>query len=92
MIYATLFGLLACALVICFGAETIADAILGKEKSWNVTATERETLVQNIVKMDKHFRTWTVRCFNINARAVNEINNRAKAQGAKRGQRVEIQL
>lgn len=56
------------------------------------TATERETLVQNIVKMDKHFRTWTVRRFNINARAVNEINNRAKAQGAKRGQRVEIQL
>ena len=28
----------------------------------------------------------------INAMAVNEINNRAKAQGAKRGQRVEIQL
>lgn len=61
-------------------------------KSWNVTATERETLVENIMKMDKHFRTWTVRRFNINAMAVNEINNRAKAQGAKRGQRVEIQL
>lgn len=28
MIYATLFGLLAVALAICFGAETIADAIL----------------------------------------------------------------
>ena len=26
MIYATLFGLLAVALAICFGAETIADA------------------------------------------------------------------
>ena len=32
MIYAILFGLLACALAIYFGAETIADAILGKEK------------------------------------------------------------
>ena len=61
-------------------------------KSWNVTATERETLVENIMKMDKHFRTWTVRRFNINAMAVNEINNRAKAEGYKRGQRVEIQL
>ena len=61
-------------------------------KSWNVTATERETLVENIMKMDKHFRTWTVRRFNINAMAVNEINNRAKAQGFKRGQRVELQL
>ena len=28
MIYAILFGLLACALAIYFGAETIADAIL----------------------------------------------------------------
>ena len=27
MTYATLFGLLACALAIYFGAETIADAI-----------------------------------------------------------------
>lgn len=61
-------------------------------KSWNVTATERETLVENIMKMDKHFRTWTVRRFNINAMAVNEINNRAKAEGYKRGQRVELQL
>ena len=61
-------------------------------KSWNVTATERETLVENIMRMDKHFRTWTVRRFNINAMAVNEINNRAKAEGYKRGQRVEIQL
>ena len=61
-------------------------------KSWNVTATERETLVENIMKIDKHFRTWTVRRFNINAMAVNEINNRAKAEGYKRGQRVEIQL
>lgn len=61
-------------------------------KSWNVTTSERETLTENIMKMDKHFRTWTVRRFNINAMAVNEINNRAKAQGAKRGQRVEIQL
>ena len=32
MIYAILFGLLACALAIYFGAETIADAILEKEK------------------------------------------------------------
>lgn len=32
MIYATLFGLLAIALAIYFGAETIADAILDKEK------------------------------------------------------------
>ena len=61
-------------------------------KSWNVTAQERETLVENIMKMDKHLRTWTVRRFNINAIAVNEINNRAKAEGYKRGQRVEIQL
>ena len=61
-------------------------------KSWNVTATERETLVENIMKMDKYLRSWTVRRFNINAIAVNEINARAKAQGAKRGQRVEIQL
>ena len=61
-------------------------------KSWNVTATERETLVENIMKIDKHFRTWTVRRFNINAMAVNEINNRAKAEGYKRGQRVELQL
>ena len=68
------------------------QARVDEGKSWNVTATERETLVENIMKMDKHFRTWTVRRFNINAVAVNEINNRAKAQGAKRGQRVEIQL
>ena len=61
-------------------------------KSWNVTAQERETLVENIMKMDKHLRTWTVRRFNINAIAVNEINNRAKAEGYKRGQRVEIQF
>ena len=61
-------------------------------KSWNVTATERETLVENIMKMDKHFRTWTVRRFNINAMAVNEINNRAKAEGYERGQRVELRL
>ena len=61
-------------------------------KSWNVTAQERETLVENVMKMDKHLRTWTVRRFNINAIAVNEINNRAKAEGYKRGQRVEIQL
>ena len=61
-------------------------------KSWNVTAQERETMIENIMKMDKYMRTWTVRRFNINAMAVNEINNRAKAQGYKRGQRVEIQF
>ena len=84
------------------GMWQIADAVgqvllamqarVDEGKSWNVTATERETLVENVMKMDKHLRTWTVRRFNINAMAVNEINNRAKAQGAKRGQRVEIQL
>ena len=61
-------------------------------KSWNVTAAEREVMIENIMKMDKYLRSWTVRRFNINAIAVNEINARAKAQGAKRGQRVEIQL
>ena len=84
------------------GMWQIADAVgqvllamqarVDEGKSWNVTAQEREALVENVVRMDKHFRTWTVRRFNINAMAVNEINNRAKAQGAKRGQRVEIQL
>lgn len=84
------------------GMWQIADAVgqvliamqarVGEGKSWNVTAQERETLVENIMKMDKHFRTWTVRRFNINAMAVNEINNRAKAEGYKRGQRVELQL
>ena len=84
------------------GMWQIADAVgqvlitmqsrVDEGKSWNVTAQERETLVENIMKMDKHFRTWTVRRFNINAMAVNEINNRAKAQGAKHEQRVEIQL
>jgi len=84
------------------GMWQIADAVgqvlitmqsrVDEGKSWNVTAQERETLVENIMRMDKHFRTWTVRRFNINAMAVNEINNRAKAEGYKRGQRVEIQL
>lgn len=68
------------------------QARVDEGKSWNVTAQEREALVENVMRMDKHFRTWTVRRFNINAIAVNEINARAKAQGAKRGQRVEIQL
>ena len=49
-------------------------------------------MIENVMKMDKHLRTWTVRRFNINAMAVNEINNRAKAEGYKRGPRVEIQL
>ena len=84
------------------GMWQVADAVgqvliamqarVDEGKSWNVTAQERETLVENVMKMDKHFRTWTVRRFNINAMAVNEINNRAKAEGYKRGQRVEIQL
>ena len=84
------------------GMWQVADAVgqvliamqarVDEGKSWNVTAQERETMIENIMKMDKHLRTWTVRRFNINAMAVNEINNRAKAQGAKRGQRVEIQL
>ena len=84
------------------GMWQIADAVgqvliamqsrVDEGKSWNVTAQERETLVENVMKMDKHLRTWTVRRFNINAMAVNEINNRAKAEGYKRGQRVEIQL
>ena len=79
-------------------ADAVGQVLLAMQervengKSWNVTAAERETLVENIMKMDKHLRTWTVRRFNINAVAVNEINSRAKAQGAKRGQRVEIQL
>lgn len=32
MTYAILFGLLACALAIYFGAETIADAIWGTKQ------------------------------------------------------------
>ena len=68
------------------------QARVDEGKSWNVTAQERETMIENVMKMDKHLRTWTVRRFNINAMAVNEINNRAKAEGYKRGQRVEIQL
>ena len=84
------------------GMWQIADAVgqvlitmqarVDEGKSWNVTAQERETMIENVMKMDKHLRTWTVRRFNINAMAVNEINNRAKAEGYKRGQRVEIQL
>ena len=79
-------------------ADAVGQVLLAMQarvdegKSWNVTAQEREALVENVMRMDKHFRTWTVRRFNINAIAVNEINARAKAQGAKRGQRVEIQL
>ena len=68
------------------------QARVDEGKSWNVTAQERETMIENVMKMDKHLRTWTVRRFNINAMAVNEINNRAKAEGYKRGQRVELQL
>ena len=84
------------------GMWQIADAVgqvliamqarVDEGKSWNVTAQERETMIENVMKMDKHLRTWTVRRFNINAMAVNEINNRAKAEGYKRGQRVEVQL
>ena len=84
------------------GLWQIADAVgqvliamqarVDEGKSWNVTAQERETMIENVMKMDKHFRTWTVRRFNINAMAVNEINNRTKAEGYKRGQRVGIQL
>ena len=84
------------------GMWQIADAVgqvlitmqarVDEGKSWNVTAQERETMIENVMKMDKHLRTWTVRRFNINAMAVNEINNRAKAEGYKRGQRVELQL
>ena len=84
------------------GMWQIADAVgqvliamqarVDEGKSWNVTAQERETMIENVMKMDKHLRTWTVRRFNINAMVVNEINNRAKAEGYKRGQRVEIQL
>ena len=79
-------------------ADAVGQVLLAMQarvdegKSWNVTAQEREALVENVMRMDKHFRTWTVRRFNINAIAVNEINARAKAQGVKRGQRVEIQL
>ena len=54
-------------------------------KSWNVTATEREALVENIAGR------WTSTCvpgrcrrFNINAMAVNEINNRARHKGPSR--------
>ena len=84
------------------GMWQIADAVgqvliamqarVDEGKSWNVTAQEREMMIENVMKMDKHLRAWTVRRFNINAMAVNEINNRAKAEGYKRGQRVEIQL
>ena len=70
----------------------VMQARVDEGKSWNVTAQERETMIENVMKMDKHLRTWTVRRFNINAMAVNEINNRAKAEGYKRGQRVELQL
>lgn len=79
-------------------ADAIGQVLLSMQarveqgKAWNVTVDERASLVENVMKLDKYLRTWTVRRFNINAMAVNEINNRAKAQGAKRGQRVEIQL
>ena len=79
-------------------AEAVGQVLIAMQdrvdagKSWNVTSTERETLVENILKMDKHLRTWTVRRFNISAMSVNQINAQAKAQGFKRGQRVELQL
>ena len=59
-------------------------------KAWNCTAEERETLVTNIMKMDKYMRAWTNRRFTCAAITVDRINAKAKATGGKFLDRVEI--
>lgn len=50
-------------------------------KSWNVTTSERETLMSSILAMDKHLRTMTTTRFLIAAKTVDALNAEAKAKG-----------
>lgn len=59
-------------------------------KSWNCTAVERRTLVENILKMDKYLRTWTNKRLSIAAITVDNINAQAKKEGKVFMDRVEL--
>ena len=51
---------------------------------------ERQVLIEAIVKMDRYIRTWTNRRFMTAAITVDTINAKAKADGGKFMDRVEI--
>lgn len=59
-------------------------------KSWNCTAAERESLIENITKMDRYVRAWTNRRFTKAAITVDQINAAARAKGGAFMDRVEI--
>ena len=50
-------------------------------KSWNVTADERDMLMQAVIGMDKHVRTMTTNRLLVAAITVDRLNAEAKAAG-----------
>lgn len=59
-------------------------------KSWNTTAEEREALRECIVRFDRYLRGWTSARMIRNSVAADEIAGKAKANGGKFLDRVEI--
>lgn len=77
-------------------ADKAATAILSMKhradngEPWDASEDERQVLIEAIIKMDRYIRTWTNRRFMTAAVTVDTINARAKAEGGKFMDRVEI--